>query len=551
MTAPTHSTFGILSVSFLASLANIVLSPLALSFAALGAMLPDIDTTASAIGRICFPISLIIERKFGHRTITHSLLGVVIFSIVFIPLLFLRNKQFFLCLVLGYLSHLILDAVNKTGVPLFYPNLIRAVIPANERLRVITGSREEFVILAILVGFTLFIVPMNRIGIKGALHYLIRTSQSAVTDYLNFSAQGHEVLVEFEGIFNVSQKRIKGLWQALGSKSRISLIIKDPKGRIYSIGSNPDDNIRSLRIKSHKHKKITVSSKEVHLQEQLLSDIFDFIPEEDQTYLLGYIKTYDKLTTRFKLDEFATLKAGVNRLDFLYATKEEIISQDLTNVLATEGQILIRTIHTKKASIPTAQTPIQPKEPTARTQVITFYIKEVYNFEEELKVRVSDVVQKNTLLASLNHKRKSLLLEKEQAEQRLNIAEQELEKLKLKQKEELRLKQKESKLLHKERDLTLLKQLYNLELSKAKSRVDLAKSSLEKIEEKIKETLVYSPVDGKILSINIQHTTVTLRIITKEKFTDTDKKLPKPERKEKEKKEDERPTPEGPKTYFF
>ena len=248
MIAPTHIAFATLSVSLLGAIVNVVLSPIALSFAALGALFPDIDTTASFIGRIFSPTALFLERRFGHRTITHSLLGTIIFAIIFIPLVFLRNKLFFICLILGYLSHILIDALNKSGVPLFYPNLVRAVIPGNERFRISVASREEFIFLGILITFTTFVIPLNRVGLRGALHYLVRIPQSAVTDYLNYSAEGYQVITEFDGIFNVSQKRISGRWQAIGSPSRNSLIIKSPEGKLYSIGSNPHDNIRSLSI---------------------------------------------------------------------------------------------------------------------------------------------------------------------------------------------------------------------------------------------------------------------------------------------------------------
>ena len=42
---------------------------------AVGSLLPDIDTQHSGLGRLIKPLSGRLERTFGHRTITHSLLG--------------------------------------------------------------------------------------------------------------------------------------------------------------------------------------------------------------------------------------------------------------------------------------------------------------------------------------------------------------------------------------------------------------------------------------------------------------------------------------------
>ncbi len=50
--------------------------------AAAGSLLPDIDLPTSAIGRPFFPIASWINRKIGHRTVTHSVLGILLFGLV-------------------------------------------------------------------------------------------------------------------------------------------------------------------------------------------------------------------------------------------------------------------------------------------------------------------------------------------------------------------------------------------------------------------------------------------------------------------------------------
>ena len=50
-------------------------NPVALGLALLGSQLPDLDTTTSTIGQICFPLSNWLEDNFPHRSITHSLLA--------------------------------------------------------------------------------------------------------------------------------------------------------------------------------------------------------------------------------------------------------------------------------------------------------------------------------------------------------------------------------------------------------------------------------------------------------------------------------------------
>jgi len=51
---------------------NILASPIYIAATVVGALIPDIDYTKFMIGKIFRPISKYLNRRFGHRTITHS-----------------------------------------------------------------------------------------------------------------------------------------------------------------------------------------------------------------------------------------------------------------------------------------------------------------------------------------------------------------------------------------------------------------------------------------------------------------------------------------------
>ncbi|MFB3079050.1 MAG: metal-dependent hydrolase, partial [Lysobacterales bacterium] len=86
-----------------------------LFFVVLGSLLPDIDTSSSWIGRLGGPLTQAIERHFGHRTLTHSIIGVICFSGLVLPLYFFRPGWYF-SLILGYVSHLTADLFTKAGI---------------------------------------------------------------------------------------------------------------------------------------------------------------------------------------------------------------------------------------------------------------------------------------------------------------------------------------------------------------------------------------------------------------------------------------------------
>lgn len=95
-----------------------------------GSLAPDIDHPESKVGRkfVLRPISILINKLFGHRTITHSL---VTSSIMFLLLFAFANSLNgflkFICInsvigfCVGWLSHLLLDIITVKGIPIFYP----------------------------------------------------------------------------------------------------------------------------------------------------------------------------------------------------------------------------------------------------------------------------------------------------------------------------------------------------------------------------------------------------------------------------------------------
>ena len=123
--------------------------PVAFSVAA--SLIPDIDEPQSKLGSKVSGLSKTTKHIFGHRTITHSLLGVLIFGLITNYLLKLTDLPYFIVtfFVLGYLSHLLGDMLTVSGIPIFYPLNKKYSIPI-----VRTGGKTEKA-FQILIGFVL------------------------------------------------------------------------------------------------------------------------------------------------------------------------------------------------------------------------------------------------------------------------------------------------------------------------------------------------------------------------------------------------------------
>lgn len=83
-----------------------------------GGILADVDTPHSVIGKIFFFVSHPLNRIFGHRSLTHSLLGAAITTLIVYAL---AGTNYALAWGLGYASHLGVDMLTVQGVPLLWP----------------------------------------------------------------------------------------------------------------------------------------------------------------------------------------------------------------------------------------------------------------------------------------------------------------------------------------------------------------------------------------------------------------------------------------------
>jgi len=158
MNAPTHIIGGAVFAGTLCSFTDVnIFENYHYMIACAGfSLLPDIDTTKSAIGKIFFPVSWLICRKLGHRTITHSLLFLVFVWSAFIVLSkfgIITDTNFIKIALFSVLGHFVFDMVTVSGIPLLYPFFQnRCVIPGNKNFRFNTGEWKSEIVVAGICG---------------------------------------------------------------------------------------------------------------------------------------------------------------------------------------------------------------------------------------------------------------------------------------------------------------------------------------------------------------------------------------------------------------
>ena len=171
MTARTHDLAAITALGIVVILQPERTVTLSTAIAAIianqiGGITPDIDQPTAPLWRN-ISVGRIFGRLFGkllggHRFLTHSLIGLVLFGLAAKTLLIFMGPLLgtidtglvWWAYMIGMLSHLIMDSFTKEGVPWLLPIPVKFGLPPLKKLRITTGKLiESLVVFPALILF--------------------------------------------------------------------------------------------------------------------------------------------------------------------------------------------------------------------------------------------------------------------------------------------------------------------------------------------------------------------------------------------------------------
>ena len=189
MRAPNHIAGGIVFTAFVSSFfeANPIESWGTISIVVFGSLLPDIDHTKSIIGKVFLPISKWLNKRYGHRTITHSIFALFLVSLIssFIESTFFGSRSYSLFLSLAYLSHLIFDMMTVQGVPLLYPwKKNKFVLPGDANFRISNqDNRAEAIVFCSFIVLGISMWPLFQNGFWTTYNRSFGTPKHLVAEF--------------------------------------------------------------------------------------------------------------------------------------------------------------------------------------------------------------------------------------------------------------------------------------------------------------------------------------------------------------------------------
>lgn len=154
MLTPTHIVFGV--ATYLGSGQS---HALGIAVTAISAVIPDLDTRQSLIGKALPFLSGPIAYHVGHRTFTHSLLfqlAITIMAFVALP------NSYAVAVICGLVSHAFADMLTQSGVCWFWPSRARCVLPGSSKYRFETGSWAELVFACVMALMSFGFVWMHQ-----------------------------------------------------------------------------------------------------------------------------------------------------------------------------------------------------------------------------------------------------------------------------------------------------------------------------------------------------------------------------------------------------
>ncbi len=153
----------------------------------IGGITPDIDQPTAPFWRN-LPIGKYVGKTFdkflgGHRFLSHSVIGAVLFISAFHYILHVLRPSFpnlnmdiiWYAFIIGYVSHLVMDTFTTEGVSWLLPIPIKFGIPPLKAFRVQTGGLlEKFGIFPGLMLVTVYFIYTHYDKVKLLLHSYLK-----------------------------------------------------------------------------------------------------------------------------------------------------------------------------------------------------------------------------------------------------------------------------------------------------------------------------------------------------------------------------------------
>jgi inner membrane protein len=339
MIAATHAAFATAVYFGGASVIEYKIDNIAWLLAVVFSVMPDIDLPKSQIGRPLYFISVPLEKRFGHRTITHSIIGMGILAALAYPLHYFGYNAYFWAIIGGYWSHIQIDMANIRGVDLMWPSPIRVVMPGRMKYRIEVGSKAEMIVMCSLIVLCVALYPIGNMGLRGGLDRILQDFGFAHDEFVKVQGLNWHTL-ELKAVDNLTLEHIScecpviGEWQG-------GLIIEH-NGRSRSVGeSSLHHNLMPIKAVLIKGAPLRVVAQRIDMRNRSLGWLVENLKGNHGYYLLGKLYTVaTKVVNVSNIEVYSPVMYNGSVISLHYAKAEEL--KDYANYTAINGEIVVQ-----------------------------------------------------------------------------------------------------------------------------------------------------------------------------------------------------------------
>ncbi len=304
--------------------------------AAVASLLPDIDLPPSKIGRLFWWVSVPLERRFGHRTLTHSLIVLSAVAALFAPLAAIQ-PQYWGCAVGGYWSHLWIDMLNVRGVDLFWPSPVRLVTPGNRNWRMQVGSKAEMILLSVLLVLTVALYPLSHIGFRDALQALLKSFDISVEQYQR-QIGTHWYDLELIASDNLTLARVACRCPVVGLWKNGLVVLQD--GQPRAVGkSQQNHNLLPITGRLIEGEPLAVQSVKVEMKGRTLRWLLGRIDQRRVYFVNGEIQT-GKIEPIANIELYQPVTYSGQIMMIRYARAQEL--GPWLDLVAVKGELFVQ-----------------------------------------------------------------------------------------------------------------------------------------------------------------------------------------------------------------
>jgi membrane-bound metal-dependent hydrolase YbcI (DUF457 family) len=271
--ALTYLLFAVVIYLTLALLQRQAMNPVLAIYICLGALLPDLDSQGSVIGRLLPFIARPLETRRGHRQEWHTLAANVLIALLTAPLILVIGLPSWGLIALGFLSHLILDMLSLPGIMLFWPfTHTRYFFGGWTRIAGSTSERRLAIVLTMLA-VVLFLVAGRQAPVPPPAPPFFDTALQRA-----YALRGRNlVLVNVEGTWQATGRRISGSYEVLNI-SGSSFIMRDGyTEQVFTAGQGAADNLYLNWVSVAAGSAIQAKPVEIRLQDQTLANLLPVV----------------------------------------------------------------------------------------------------------------------------------------------------------------------------------------------------------------------------------------------------------------------------------